>query len=1347
MTNGTRSYKGKVMRIALGGFLGWIGHSEGRKSLSTLLRALSMINGTRPYKRIITRRLNLALCVLCFMSFSLTAGAEPPEHAPGVIIVKFHSDDRDSIYDFVHRSGAHLTERAFPGVRAAQTPQRLSAVYKLKFSPDADVASMARNFGKDPLVEYAQPNYIKRPCSEISGELNDFFYEDQWALRAIDALDAWKIEKGSSDVIIAIVDSGVDYNHEDLKPRIWINPGEIDGNGLDDDENGYVDDIRGWDFVDSPYLPADVDQLDRDNDPMDENGHGTHVSGIAAAVPNNSKGIAGITWNCRIMALRGGGDFFEDDDLSAAIVYAADNGAHVINMSWGGEELSYIIRDALEYAYDRGCVLVGAAGNDDRPAVIYPAIHKNVIAVGATDKFDRKAHFSNYGPGLDIVAPGHRVFGTTLGNRYSDWSGTSMAAPVVSGVVALMLSRRPGLTNDEVAQILRFSADEVDDPLLEGIGRVNAANALAVASSPVIARITSPDSGTGANTTLTIRGTAAGSRFLSFQLEYGAIPDMNWTPICHSRNAPIFDSPLEVWDLAHLDEGTYVLRLRVFGDGNLKVEDRVVLSIDHSPPEITELRIVPGYAGENYRYAVKWRTDEPTFGEVYYRENGSEIDFERLTSLSTTDEHAIYTEIDPGNYECFVAATNAAGLTTIDDNNGDYYPLEIQMLKVTSDGFLKTAVDVAALHPVSGKVDFDGDGRAEIVGMKVQWLYDIVKVYERNESGGYDEVFASDADYFPWEIADTDSDGLLEILGNKKDLTFLYESPLPGSYPTEKIWEVEGAWGGRIADLDLDGRKEVVARYLDSDEIRIYENRGDNSYLKVARLQNPTVEHAASLFEEGSSYLSTTFATADFDGDGRIEIAVGDWSGDVFIYENTGDDRYSHTWTGGVPHSQVRFVEAGDFDGDGMDEFIVGARAEEPYGSIRRRWVYTLFDCRDQNQYEAVWSREIMGEKGSAGAVSAGDIDSDSRDEIFIIVTPSLYIFKVLDTGTSLSGEWEVEPVWHHSADNTKWPIMEDLDANGVNEILFNDGDKLTVFEWNEADSIPIHRPWGLSARPLSETEVEIHWNGPSEVQTYRIYRGMDAENLQPVASMVTRGYFRDSGLENGVTYWYSVASVNASGQESETSDEVSATPNSPPKLMSAEYVSPFKISLTFNEPMGPSAQNEAEYMVISDGGLRRSVSSAILNSQGMKILLTLERTSSEGDMPQGLYTATVSDIRDASGVAISADGNSTMFHVPGPDVHIWSDLSHIVVYPNPIMPSSRHPGRMTFGNLPPDTTIRIYDCSGQLVRNLGEGESTGSRIIWYLDNDDHWQVTSGTYIYIAEWKDNIRMGKVAVIR
>lgn len=413
--------------------------------------------------------LNLTVFLVLF-GICVSAAIAERDYAPGVVIVKFSSNDQPRVNAFLNRSGAYSFERVFP-----DDPHLLSTVYQLRFSPDADVTVIVRQYEKHPLVEYAQPNYLNHPCSKSAPD--DFFYQQQWALQAIDAPEAWKTEKGSSDVVIAVVDTGVDYDHEDLKSRMWINPGEIASNSLDDDGNGYVDDVRGWDFADSPGLHTDIDHRDRDNDPMDENGHGTHVSGVIGAVPDNSVGVAGVTWNCRIMAVRAGGDFLEDDDVSAAIVYAADNGARIINMSWGGDHLAYVVRDATKYAYSRGCVLIAAVGNSNRPAVIYPALYKHVIAVGATDKWDKKASFSNYGYGVDIAAPGDRIFATVPDDSYSDWSGTSMASPVVSGVVALMLSLRPALTNEEVFQILRSSADKIDEPLFAGAGRINAAKA------------------------------------------------------------------------------------------------------------------------------------------------------------------------------------------------------------------------------------------------------------------------------------------------------------------------------------------------------------------------------------------------------------------------------------------------------------------------------------------------------------------------------------------------------------------------------------------------------------------------------------------------------------------------------------------------------------------------------------------------------------------------------------------------------------------------------------------------------------------------------------------------------
>jgi len=1265
-------------------------------------------------------------------------------YLPGEVIIRFSSDDTTEINAFLDRSGAYSAQRVFS---VARHDPGLSAVYLLRFSPNANVASIVQQYEGDPAVEYVQPNYINHLCAE-TGEPNDSFYEDQWALHAIDALKAWKIEKGSPDVVIAIVDTGVDYNHEDLESRIWINPGEIDGNRVDDDGNGYVDDIRGWDFTDSPNLPSDVDYLDRDNDPMDESGHGTHVAGVAAAVPDNSTGTAGITWNCRIMALRGGGKFLEDDDLAAAVVYAADNGAHIINMSWGSEVLSYVIRDAMEYAYSRGCVLIAAAGNDDRPFVIYPALYKHVISVGATDIKDKKASFSNYGPGIDIVAPGHKIFATTPNDKYSDWSGTSMASPVVSGVAALILSKRPGLTNEEVGQILRSSADEIDEPLFNGVGRVNAENALKT-NSPLMVSIASPDNWAEADTEVTIRGTAAGFRFLNFQLEYRDVLDVDsltsfdeadWKPVDHAQDDPVFDDVLGSWRVADIEEGVYVIRLKAFGEDYTDAEDTVILSIDHSPPEITDVRTVSRLDGDRYRHVVTWRTDDLTSGEFHYRMADSAFDFKKLPFSALTNGHALYAsdELEPGSYEFFVTATNAAGLPAVDDNGGNYYALEVENIWVPSDGFIEIPTGIPAMHPVSGTADFDGDGRLEIVGTAgVKWEYDTIKIYERDDSGQYNEVFENDKDCFPWDTGDTDMDGLLEVLGNNRDTTFLYESPSPGEYPTEKIWEAKGVWGGKIADMDSDGQKEVVSRNLDNNEIYVYENRGDNSYLRAARLKNPT---------EGGNRLGTTFAISDFDDDHQMDLVVGDSDGDLFVYENTANDRYSNTWTGSVGRSEVEYIAAGDFDGDGVDEFVVGScsagtgaqvKGQLDAGSSasgRQTWICTVFDSIDQNEYEAVWSVEISGLKSKSG-ISAGDLDNDGRDEIAVLVTPNLYLFRYENPGLYV-------PIWNHSASFTRWPTIDDLDVDGANEILFNDGDGLTIFRWSSAASKIVSRPWGLSARPLGETEVELRWNGALEARSYRIYRNTDAGRLQMIAS-VEGGihYFRDDGLRAGVTYWYSVSSVDSAGRESDFSQKASATPNLPPELLSAEFSPPFTVRLTFTEAMGSSAQSETHYLITSESGFSMTPSSALLDSHGKRVTMTID------SLPPGTYTVTASDVRDDTGVTILTSANSATFHVPVPDVDEFTDLSRLAVYPNPVMPNSKHLGRVTFDNLPPSTAISIHDYSGQLVRILHETETERGRKLWYLDNDEHDDIASGVYIYVAECPNDSRMGKIAVIR
>jgi subtilisin family serine protease len=297
---------------------------------------------------------------------------------------------------------------------------------------------------------------------------NDNFYQaQQWNLRLIGLPEAWVFTTGDATPI-AVIDTGVDLDHPDLDAKIWTNAGEIPGNGEDDDGNGYVDDVHGWNFVNGSAL-------------LTEAPHGTHVAGIAGAHTNNSIGIAGVSWQSPLMtlqALNSNGDGTWAD-VADAIIYAADNGAHILNLSLGGEESSQTIEDAVSYARSQGCLLVAAAGNSEsQPApVLYPAALPEVLAVAATTDGDAPWSSSNRGPEVDLAAPGVNIFSTSAYSQYAQMSGTSMATPHVSGLAALLWSLQDALTADQVTHVVTSTAHDVYTPGWDqrtGWGRIDA---------------------------------------------------------------------------------------------------------------------------------------------------------------------------------------------------------------------------------------------------------------------------------------------------------------------------------------------------------------------------------------------------------------------------------------------------------------------------------------------------------------------------------------------------------------------------------------------------------------------------------------------------------------------------------------------------------------------------------------------------------------------------------------------------------------------------------------------------------------------------------------------------------
>ncbi|MEC9093259.1 MAG: S8 family serine peptidase [Planctomycetota bacterium] len=343
---------------------------------------------------------------------------------------------------------------------------------------------------KRPDVKFAELDYRV----DVTGAPNDPSFGQLWGLHNtgqsggtadadIDALEAWEITTGSSSTIVAVIDTGVDYTHQDLAGNMWVNTGEIAGNGVDDDGNGYIDDIHGYDFYDS------------DGDPMDTGGHGTHVAGTIGAVGDNGSGVVGVNWDVQIMALRFlGPDGGYISDAVLALNYAVDNGAQISNNSWGGGGFSNSMYTAISNARSNGHLFVAAAGNDygndNDSNPHYPSNYDldNVVSVASTTRNDQLSSFSNIGSTtVDLAAPGSSIYSTLPGDSYGTLSGTSMATPHVSGAIALVKSHDPSLSYQEILDRIYGSVDPL--PALDGQmvtgGRLNVATALAGESAAI----------------------------------------------------------------------------------------------------------------------------------------------------------------------------------------------------------------------------------------------------------------------------------------------------------------------------------------------------------------------------------------------------------------------------------------------------------------------------------------------------------------------------------------------------------------------------------------------------------------------------------------------------------------------------------------------------------------------------------------------------------------------------------------------------------------------------------------------------------------------------------------------
>src|SRR3990172_4382205 len=478
-----------------------------------------------------------------------SAATELAEHVPGELLVRF-SPRMDSAQVADQMADMGVThKREIPAI----------SVHLVKLPPGLSVERAVARFSRLPEVEFAEPNYILHIAENPQAEITD-----QWGLTRIRAPEAWAFldETQRNEVLLATVDTGIVSSQSDLSSRIWYNPGETPGDGLDNDGNGYVDDTWGWDFVNN------------DNNPVDDHMHGTAVSSVMVAAQDGA-GMVGVCPWCKVMAVKvlsaqGSGTL---DVVANGITYAADNGARVINLSLAGAAGSQTLEDAVNFAWDQGAVVVAAAGNDGQNIIVYPAGYANAIAVGSTNSADKHSCFSNYSDGyISVAAPGEAIYVIDINDAatgYNYYSGTSLSAPHVSGLAGLILGKDLALDNAQVRSIIEDSAVDLGTPGVDAVfghGRIDAFRAVTGDFSPVTppdGLYSNSDTASGYAHARKLVRDGSGKLHLIWHTQDGSLYRIRYaTSIDNGENwalqPDVFSSPYETYHPALAADGDYL---------------------------------------------------------------------------------------------------------------------------------------------------------------------------------------------------------------------------------------------------------------------------------------------------------------------------------------------------------------------------------------------------------------------------------------------------------------------------------------------------------------------------------------------------------------------------------------------------------------------------------------------------------------------------------------------------------------------------------------------------------------------------------------------------------------------
>jgi len=758
-------------------------------------------------------------------------------------------------------------------------------------------------------VARAQPNQRRVPFRVP----NDFRYLDQWSHQQTEAEAGWDIEIGDPSVIVAVIGTGVAIDHQDLRNNVFLNRAEIPGNGRDDDGNGFVDDLTGWDFAegDSDPRPTLSDRPSFEERAIAA--HETLVAGIIGASGNNAIGIVGAAWDVSLLPIKFD---YTTAQSAEAIDYARRMGARVVNMSYGSAIEGEVGRDPFEeetidLAFQQGVVFVAASGNDGHAGHHYPAAYPNVLSTGATRRDGQRADFSNFGDTVDVSAPGEQVISTFLGGGFSIGDGTSLSAPYVSGVAALVAARHPGWTATDIRRALLYTGDKTYPDYYSGT-RVNVRRAVALENPPLVfarfvtpfARAQFPRGGVAS-----FDGYAVGSRYV---IEAQRTGTRDWVELFTGTSTI---GQIARFDTSALDIGEYRVRLRCTAGAEVDVDFITVVIATGAllgwPTVLDGTASAPGMIGDLdgdgapevlapmirrgvAELHVLKADGTPVFGwPVRLPGRGSSapvlVDLDgddRLDIVIGTERGLVAFHADGTPATAFPVTDAVRGLALGDLDADDQLDIVVTengqagrawALRVDGSAFGGWPVTLEPELSAPAVGDFDGDGFAEIAVIGSRRIH-LLRANGTSFFGA--PVFVDGLEGATVAAADMDGDGRAELLIARDTFT-----------PGRPELGTQDAWDRRVSVLDLAGRPLRGFPYV---------------------LQRDRV----------SPNNEARLSAGDLNGDGRPEIMVG-VGGEMWAFSGNGASLPRWPARASSPNFSVGTV--GDVDGDGTPELLTVA--------------------------------------------------------------------------------------------------------------------------------------------------------------------------------------------------------------------------------------------------------------------------------------------------------------------------------------------------------------------------------------------------------------------------------------